>query len=171
MDKANLLATSRLWRSTTQRVADARGVPLRHTYVDRMAFELAHDDVVGDTVVLTEGIFGDILSGPGCGAGRVDRAVRIGQRESGTARSGPMCGPCSSRCTAPRPATSATAGSTRRAPTWRWPRCSNGSGKPRIWVHRSPRRWPKTLQAGPLTYDLILRGHPTGHHRELSPRP
>ncbi|MCY4663570.1 MAG: isocitrate/isopropylmalate family dehydrogenase, partial [Acidimicrobiaceae bacterium] len=62
VDKANLMATSRLWRSTTQRVADARGVPLRHTYVDRMAFELAHDDVVADTVVLTEGIFGDILS-------------------------------------------------------------------------------------------------------------
>ena len=62
VDKANLMATSRLWRSTTQRVADARGVPLRHTYVDRMAFELAHDDVVAETVVLTEGIFGDILS-------------------------------------------------------------------------------------------------------------
>ena len=61
-DKANLMATSRLWRSITQRVADARGVPLRHTYVDRMAFELAHDDVVADTVVLTEGIFGDMLS-------------------------------------------------------------------------------------------------------------
>ena len=61
-DKANLMATSRLWRSITGRVAEARGVPLRHTYVDRMAFELAHDDVVADTVVLTEGIFGDILS-------------------------------------------------------------------------------------------------------------
>ena len=62
VDKANLLATSRLWRSITQLVAEDRGVPLRHTYIDRMAFELAHDDVVGDTVVLTEGIFGDILS-------------------------------------------------------------------------------------------------------------
>ena len=61
-DKANLMATSRLWRSITGRVADARGVPLRHTYVDRMAFELAHDDVTADTVVLTEGIFGDMLS-------------------------------------------------------------------------------------------------------------
>ena len=61
-DKANLMATSRLWRSITGRVAEARGVPLRHTYIDRMAFELAHDDVVADTVVLTEGIFGDMLS-------------------------------------------------------------------------------------------------------------
>ena len=61
-DKANLMATSRLWRSITGRVAENRGVPLRHTYVDRMAFELAHDDVTADTVVLTEGIFGDMLS-------------------------------------------------------------------------------------------------------------
>jgi isocitrate/isopropylmalate dehydrogenase len=61
-DKANLMATSRLWRSITGAVADAREVPLRHTYVDRMAFELAHDDVVADTIVLTEGIFGDMLS-------------------------------------------------------------------------------------------------------------
>ena len=61
-DKANLMATSRLWRSITGRVAENRGVPLRHTYIDRMAFELAHDDVTADTVVLTEGIFGDMLS-------------------------------------------------------------------------------------------------------------
>ena len=61
-DKANLMATSRLWRSITQRVADARQVPMRHTYVDRMAFELAHDSVPGGTIVLTEGIFGDMLS-------------------------------------------------------------------------------------------------------------
>lgn len=62
VDKANLMATSRLWRELTGEVARSRGVPIRHTYVDRMAFELAHDDVTGDTVVLTEGIFGDILS-------------------------------------------------------------------------------------------------------------
>ena len=61
-DKANLMATSRLWRSITGQVAEARGVPLRHAYVDRMAFELAHDDVTAGTVVLTEGIFGDMLS-------------------------------------------------------------------------------------------------------------
>jgi len=62
VDKANLLATSRLWRSITTEVAHSRGVSLRHNYVDRMAFELAHDSVVADTVILTEGIFGDILS-------------------------------------------------------------------------------------------------------------
>ncbi len=62
VDKANLLATSRLWRSITGEVAARRGVETTHTYVDRMAYELARDDVVGDAVILTEGIFGDILS-------------------------------------------------------------------------------------------------------------
>jgi isocitrate/isopropylmalate dehydrogenase len=62
VDKANVLATSRLWRSVTGSVAAERGMPIRHAYVDRMAFELAHDDVVGDAVILTEGLLGDILS-------------------------------------------------------------------------------------------------------------
>ena len=89
-DKANLMATSRLWRSITQRVADARGVPLRHTYVDRMAFELAHDDVVADTVVLTEGIFGDMLSDLAAG-----RAGSIALCGSASVNPGP---PVKGRC-------------------------------------------------------------------------
>ena len=89
-DKANLMATSRLWRSTTQRVADARGVPLRHTYVDRMAFELAHDDVTADTVVLTEGIFGDMLSDLAAG-----RAGSIALCGSASVNPGP---PVQGRC-------------------------------------------------------------------------
>ena len=52
VDKANLLATSRLWRSIASEVAARRGVDIRHAYVDRMAFELANDDVVGDAVIL-----------------------------------------------------------------------------------------------------------------------
>jgi isocitrate/isopropylmalate dehydrogenase len=36
-------------------------VEVRHVYVDRCAYEIAHDEIVGD-VILTEGIFGDILS-------------------------------------------------------------------------------------------------------------
>ena len=92
-DKANLMATSRLWRSITGRVAENRGVPLRHTYVDRMAFELAHDDVVSDTVVLTEGIFGDMLSDLAAGPGGLHSAVRLGQRQPGSPGSGPLRGP------------------------------------------------------------------------------
>ena len=89
-DKANLMATSRLWRSITGEVADARGVPLRHTYVDRMAFELAHDDVTADTVVLTEGIFGDMLSDLAAG-----RAGSIALCGSASVNPGP---PVKGRC-------------------------------------------------------------------------
>ncbi len=89
-DKANLMATSRLWRSITGRVAENRGVPLRHTYVDRMAFELAHDDVVSDTVVLTEGIFGDMLSDLAAG-----RAGSIALCGSASVNPGP---PVQGRC-------------------------------------------------------------------------
>ena len=96
-DKANLMATSRLWRSITGQVAEARGVPLRHTYVDRMAFELAHDDVVSDTVVLTEGIFGDMLSD--LAAGRAGSIALCGSasvqpRPTGP---GPLRGPVRAR--------------------------------------------------------------------------
>lgn len=62
VDKANVLETSRLWRSTVQRIAaDYPDVTLDWMYVDNAAMQLiqypAHFDVV-----LTENMFGDILS-------------------------------------------------------------------------------------------------------------
>ncbi len=157
VDKANLLATSRLWRSTTQRVADARGVPLRHTYVDRMAFELAHDDVVGDTVVLTEGIFGDILSDLAAG-----RAGSIALCGSASVNPGP---PAQGRCvglfepvhgSAPRhfghgrvnPAGAYLA----LAALLEWFGETADLGPPITAA------LAETLQAGPLTYDLSSAG-------------
>jgi isocitrate/isopropylmalate dehydrogenase len=61
VDKANLLATSRLWRRVVSEVAEAHDVPVRHVYVDRMAYELGSSEPP-EAVVLTEGLFGDILS-------------------------------------------------------------------------------------------------------------
>ncbi len=61
VDKANLLATSRLWRRVVGEAASAANVDVRHVYVDRFAYELGCTDV-GDAVVVTEGLFGDILS-------------------------------------------------------------------------------------------------------------
>ncbi|MEI6667020.1 MAG: 3-isopropylmalate dehydrogenase [Acidobacteriota bacterium] len=62
VDKANVLETSQLWRSVTTGVA-ARypGVRLEHMYVDACAMALALDPPRFD-VVLTENLFGDILS-------------------------------------------------------------------------------------------------------------
>ena len=61
VDKANLLATSRLWRKVVGSVASRKGLDCRHVYIDRCAYELARYDLP-DAVIVTEGLFGDILS-------------------------------------------------------------------------------------------------------------
>lgn len=61
VDKANLLATSRLWRRLAREVSAERQLECQHVYVDRFAFDLARSGLP-DAVVVTEGLFGDILS-------------------------------------------------------------------------------------------------------------
>jgi 3-isopropylmalate dehydrogenase len=62
VDKANVLETSQLWRSVVSEVAAGYpGVRLEHMYVDACAMAIALDPRRFD-VVLTENLFGDILS-------------------------------------------------------------------------------------------------------------
>lgn len=62
VDKANVLEVSQLWRETVTRVArDYPTVRLEHSYVDTAAMRLVSDPATFD-VVLTENMFGDILS-------------------------------------------------------------------------------------------------------------
>jgi 3-isopropylmalate dehydrogenase len=62
IDKANVLETSQLWRQTVSRVAnDYPEVKLDHLYVDAAAMHLMTNPKRFD-VVLTENLFGDILS-------------------------------------------------------------------------------------------------------------
>lgn len=62
VDKANVLASSRLWRAVVEDVAaDYRDVALDHVLVDAMAMKLVERPAQFD-VVLTENLFGDILS-------------------------------------------------------------------------------------------------------------
>ncbi len=62
VDKANVLETSRLWRSTVQRVAaEYPDVKLEHQLVDSMAMLLLTQPNRYD-VVVTENLFGDILT-------------------------------------------------------------------------------------------------------------
>ena len=161
-DKANLMATSRLWRSITGRVAENRGVPLRHTYIDRMAFELAHDDVVADTVVLTEGIFGDMLSDLAAG-----RAGSIALCGSASVNPGP---PVQGNCvglfepvhgSAPRHAgqgkVNPSGAYLALAALLEWFPETAELGPP-VTTALS-----EALQAGPLTYDLTpAGGQPVG---------
>jgi 3-isopropylmalate dehydrogenase len=62
VDKANVLECSRLWREVVTRVAkDFPDVQLSHMYVDSAAMTLALKPAEFD-VILTENMFGDILS-------------------------------------------------------------------------------------------------------------
>jgi 3-isopropylmalate dehydrogenase len=62
VDKANVLATSRLWREVVTDVArDYPDVELEHMLVDNAAMQLISDPQQFD-VLLTENMFGDILS-------------------------------------------------------------------------------------------------------------
>jgi 3-isopropylmalate dehydrogenase len=62
VDKANILETSRLWREVVERVAARHeDTPLDHLLVDNAAMQLVSRPTSFD-VILTENMFGDILS-------------------------------------------------------------------------------------------------------------
>jgi 3-isopropylmalate dehydrogenase len=62
VDKANVLETSQLWRQTVTRIAaDYPDIELDHLYVDAAAMHIIMKPTRFD-VILTENLFGDILS-------------------------------------------------------------------------------------------------------------
>ena len=62
VDKANVLEVSQLWRATVNEIAaEFPDVTVEHQYVDAMAMHLMNQPRNYD-VVLTENLFGDILS-------------------------------------------------------------------------------------------------------------
>jgi 3-isopropylmalate dehydrogenase len=61
VDKANILETSRLWREVVERVATDYDTELEHLLVDNAAMQLVARPSDFD-VILTENMFGDILS-------------------------------------------------------------------------------------------------------------
>jgi 3-isopropylmalate dehydrogenase len=63
IDKANVLATSKLWREVTEKIVKQNypQIELVHMYVDNAAMQLATRPTQFD-VIVTENMFGDILS-------------------------------------------------------------------------------------------------------------
>ena len=64
LDKANVLATSRLWRKTVTEVLDKEfpGVPYEHQLIDSAAMICVKEPTKLNGVVLTSNLFGDIIS-------------------------------------------------------------------------------------------------------------
>lgn len=61
VDKASVYATSRLWRRISMATAAANGLTIDNVNVDRAAYELVKYEQL-PAVIITEGLFGDILS-------------------------------------------------------------------------------------------------------------
>jgi 3-isopropylmalate dehydrogenase len=61
VDKASVYATSRLWRRTSRITAAATALAIDNVNVDRAAYELVKHEQL-PAVIVTEGLFGDILS-------------------------------------------------------------------------------------------------------------
>ncbi len=61
VDKANVLATSKLWRKTVSKMGQEHNIKLDHLLVDNAAMALINRAREFD-VILTENMFGDILS-------------------------------------------------------------------------------------------------------------
>ena len=112
VDKANILETSRLWRKTVERVAEGQEIPLEHMLVDNAAMQLVSRPAEFD-VVLTENMFGDILSDEAAmltGSLGMLASASIGdvdgpgmfepytaRHPTSPARAGPIRSPCSAR--------------------------------------------------------------------------
>jgi 3-isopropylmalate dehydrogenase len=161
VDKASVFATSRLWRRIAHATAAASGIPFADVNVDRAAYELvARPDL--PAVIVTEGIFGDILSdivcaragSPAlCGSATINPDRRFGH--GATALFEPAHGSSPHRT-----------GSRRSNPAGAWLAladllawCPDLAG---LGLHTGVRRGLDAVLAGaPPTYDLARPGAQT----------
>lgn len=169
VDKANLLATSRLWRAVVAEVMSERGLAARNVYVDQMAYELAKSAPPA-AVVVTEGLFGDILSDLAagragsialCGSASVCPGSAAGQRGCAGLFE-PMHGSAPAR--AGQGIVNPVGGYLALAMLLGWfPETRGPASILRAAVAAS-------LASGPLTYDMTAPGEAAAATKDLSGR-
>ncbi|MEO7070567.1 MAG: isocitrate/isopropylmalate family dehydrogenase [Nostocoides sp.] len=161
VDKASVYATSRLWRRTAHATAAATGLVIESVNVDRAAYELVKDDEL-PAVIVTEGLFGDILSdivcaragSPAlCGSATVNPDRRFG--EGITALFEPAHGSSPHRT-----------GTRRSNPTGAWLALADllawCPDLAALDLHAQVRAaLDEVLDSGAPTYDLAAPGEPT----------
>ena len=147
VDKANVLETSRLWRETVNRIAgDFPEVELDHLLVDNAAMQLVSDPSRFD-VILTENLFGDILSDESAmltGSLGMLPSASLGDGGPGPVRARPRLGARPRRQGRREPARDLPLGRADAAP-----RARDGGARRRRSRRRSRRRW--RAGSGPRT--------------------
>ncbi|HZC69282.1 MAG TPA: isocitrate/isopropylmalate family dehydrogenase [Jatrophihabitans sp.] len=170
VDKASVYATSRLWRRIAQATTEATGVRFDDVNVDRAAYELVKYEQL-PAVIVTEGLFGDILSdvvcaragSPAlCGSATINPDRRFGS--GATALFEPAHG------TAPH-----RTGSRRSNPSGAWLAlvdllawCPDLAA---LGVHSTVRKaLDEVIDTAPPTYDLAAADEPTIDMDEFNER-
>ncbi len=162
VDKANVLATSRLWRRVATEVAEEfPDVELDHRLVDACAMQIVKWPA-GFDVLVTENLFGDILSDEAsvlAGSLGMLPSASLGETGPRTASTA-----CTSRSTDPPPTSPAGTWPTRSGRSCRG-RCSCagrwvGPPPPRRSRPRSARR--STTATGPPTCGRVRVDRPPG---------
>lgn len=161
VDKASVYATSRLWRRIAHLTTATTGVAFADVNVDRAAYELVKFDQL-PSVIVTEGLFGDILSdivcaragSPAlCGSATINPDQRFGNGT--TALFEPAHGSSPHRT-----------GSRRSNPTGAWLALADlfawCPDLAALDLHTKVRHaLDQVLDTTPPTYDLAAPGEPT----------
>ena len=170
VDKANVLATSRLWRQVATRLgADYPDVELEHLLVDSAAMRLVTAPGSFD-VIVTENTFGDILSDEAsvlCGSLGLLPSASPGD---GQATGDPPRAPCGGTRAAQRHGAGRQAAGDRRRTTHQSPSaCQTRPARgPSSRRHRPGRSWPRAGRRRHRGPDPAGRG-PGRIFRRLSP--